>query len=205
LVEQTLPDEDAAAEALRCMQCSQVCDKCVEVCPNRSNVTYLTHPLAIKVPRLTCSDGGVEVVGHDTFAVGQARQILHVTDSCNECGNCDTFCVHQGRPFADKPRLFLNHGDFELADDNAFLVHKDAGGWTIRRREGGVESSVTLGQDGSGMAFENQHVYLRVGPDAEMTSMTLKEPFEGEISLRPAAEMVVILEGVLSAAPFLVV
>ena len=27
------------------------------------------------------------------------RQILHVDDFCNECDDCQTFCVHQGKPY----------------------------------------------------------------------------------------------------------
>jgi putative selenate reductase len=203
LVEQTLPEETAVAEALRCMQCSHLCDKCVEVCPNRANYTYLISPVETRVPRLACRDGDLEVVGEETFQVIQTRQILHVEDFCNECGNCSTFCVHDGRPFADKPRLFLSEEDFETEEDNAFHIQGGERGWTIRRRDGGEESWLMLERDGGGMTFENQHLRLQVGPDSAMTSMRLKEAFEGESSLKHAAEMVVILEGVLETLPFL--
>jgi putative selenate reductase len=203
LVEQTLPEETAVAEALRCMQCSHLCDKCVEVCPNRANYTYLISPVETRVPRLACRDGDLEVVGEETFQVIQTRQILHVEDFCNECGNCSTFCVHDGRPFADKPRLFLSEEDFETEEDNAFHIQGGERGWTIRRRDGGEESWLMLERDGGGMTFENQHLRLQVGPDSAMTSMRLKEAFEGEFSLKHAAEMVVILEGVLETLPFL--
>jgi putative selenate reductase len=203
LVEQTLAEETAVAEALRCLQCSQLCDKCVEVCPNRANFTYLISPVKTSVPRLACRDGGLEVVGDETFQVTQTRQILHVDDFCNECGNCSTFCVHDGRPFADKPRLFLKEDDFEAEESNAFHIQRVERGWQIRRREGGEESWVMLERGEGGMTFEDQHLRLRVGPDAAMTSMRLKESFEGEFSLKHVAEMVVILEGVLETLPFL--
>jgi putative selenate reductase len=205
LVEQTLSEEKAVAEARRCMQCSHLCDKCVEVCPNRANYSYLTSPVEISVPRLACRDGGLQVVGNETFQVSQTRQILHVEDFCNECGNCTTFCVHDGRPFADKPRLFLAEDDFEGQEDNAFHIQRDERGWKIRRREGGEESSVILEAGNGGMTFENQYLRLRARPDSEPTSMTLKEIFEGEFSLKHSAEMVVILEGVLRTLPFLLV
>jgi putative selenate reductase len=203
LVQQTLPEEAAVAEALRCMQCSHLCDKCVEVCPNRANYTYLISPVETKVPTLACQDGNLRVVGEDTFQVTQARQILHVEDFCNECGNCRTFCVHDGRPFADKPRLFLSEDDFGREQDNAFHIHGDEQGVTIRRREGGEESWLVLEGGDGGMTFENQHLHLRVGPDLDMTSMTLKESFDGEFSLKHVAEMIVILEGVVETLPFL--
>jgi putative selenate reductase len=203
LVEQTLPEEKAVAEALRCMQCSHVCDKCVEVCPNRANYTYLISPVETTVATLACEDGELRILREETFTVSQTRQILHVEDFCNECGNCSTFCVHEGRPFADKPRLFLAEDDFEGEEDNAFHIQRGERSWTIRRREGGQESWVTLEGGDGGMTFENQHLRLRVGPDSDMTSMTLKEDFEGQFSLKHVAEMVVILEGVLETLPFL--
>ncbi len=205
LVRQTLPEDAALAEARRCLQCSQVCDKCVEVCPNRANYTYLTAPVEMQVPSLACQDGALQVVGEETFRVTQARQILHVEDFCNDCGNCTTFCVHNGQPFTDKPRLFLNERDFERAEDNAFRIERDEQGWTIHRREGGEASWLTLEEDEGGMTFENPRLRLELGPDSSMASMTLKESFEGTFSMRHAAEMVVILTGVLNSLPFLLV
>jgi putative selenate reductase len=205
LVEQTLSEEAARAEGERCMQCSQFCDKCVEVCPNRANYTYLMSPVEMRVPTLACDGGELRVIGEEGFRVTQTRQILHVEDFCNDCGNCRTFCVHAGRPFADKPRLFLNEDDFAREDENAFYISGEEGVWKIRRREDGEESCLTLEEGEGGMTFENQQLSLQVGPDADMQSMTLKESFEGDFSLKHVAEMVVILQGVLSTLPFLLV
>ena len=41
---------------------------------------------------------------------------------CNKCGNCTTFCVHQGRPYRDKPRLFLDRAAFEAETENAYRL-----------------------------------------------------------------------------------
>jgi len=205
LVEQTLSEVEAQAEAERCLQCSHLCDKCVEVCPNRANYTYLMSPVAMTVPTLACEDGELRVVGEEAFRVTQTRQILHVDDFCNDCGNCRTFCVHEGRPFADKPRLFLNEDDFEGEEENAYYIEREEQGWTIRRREGGRESRLTLKEGNGGMAFENSQLSLQVGPGSSAESMRLKESFEGTFSLKHAAEMVVVLEGVLRTLPFVLV
>ena len=210
LVEQTLTEEAARREAARCLQCSTLCDKCVEVCPNRANYTYRIDPLRWTLPILSCQNGRLTVAGGETFAVEQARQILHVDDFCNECGNCATFCVHQGKPYADKPRLFLEEAGFHLENDNAFYI--EAG--TIRRRDGGRESRLTV-QNG-GYTFENAHVRLGLLPGRpsapttegrarcwEIGESVVKEPFEGILSLKEAAEMAVILEGVGASLPFL--
>jgi putative selenate reductase len=197
LVEGTLTQEAARREAARCMQCSAFCDKCVEVCPNRANYTYLISAVSLTLPQLSCQDGRLAVAGEESFKVEQARQIIHVDDLCNECGNCATFCVHHGKPYTEKPRLFLKESDFRLEDDNAFLIE----GNTIRRREGGRESQLST-KNGT-ITFENGQVRVSLSPDFKVKDMALKEAFEGTLSLTQATEMALILEGVSTSLPFL--
>jgi putative selenate reductase len=184
------------------VQCSTFCDKCVEVCPNRANYTYHISPVRLMVPQLSSQDGSLAVSGYETFEVRQERQIIHVDDFCNECGNCATFCVHQGKPYTEKPRLFLRESDFVLEEDNAFYI-EGAGAErapSIRRREGGAESR--LSRDFEGFTFENAQLRVRLHPkDGTLASgfdiqeMTLTESFPGTFSLAEAAEMALILEG----------
>jgi putative selenate reductase len=202
LVEMTLTEEQAQAEAARCLQCSHLCDKCVEVCPNRANYTYFVDPVTMNVPTLACDDGALQVVGEEAFRVAQTRQILHVEDFCNDCGNCTTFCIHHGEPYLDKPRLFLDEGDFAQADDNAFYLQKNGTRWTLRRREGGEESRLSLDEDGM-MTFEDERVMLTVTPELAIEAMTLKRRFDGAFSLVGLAEMRLIFEGVVASLPFL--
>jgi putative selenate reductase len=197
LVEQTLDETAARAEAARCLQCSALCDKCVEVCPNRANYTYYVEPVRWTLPVLACRDGTLAVVGEEAFLVTQARQIVHVDDLCNECGNCATFCVHQGKPYADKPRLFLNEADFLHEDDNAFFIM----GSTIRRREGGQEASLTLGK--GTFVFENDQVRASLSGDWKIEDLELKDAFDGTRSLEEAAEMAVVLKGLADSLSFL--
>ncbi|MDY6876055.1 MAG: putative selenate reductase subunit YgfK [Chloroflexota bacterium] len=203
LVEATLTEEAALAEAARCMQCSTFCDKCVEVCPNRANYTFFVYPVSLVLPQISCQQGRLLVEGEETFIIEQARQIIHVDDFCNECGNCATFCVHDGRPYLDKPRLFLEKSDFEQEDDNAFYVERGAGGWAIRRREGGKESYLVIEDSTGGMDFENDLLRASLSPDFQVESLELKKEFEGLFSLAEAAEMAVILKGVAISLPFL--
>ena len=204
LIEATLTEEAARSEAERCLQCSTFCDKCVEVCPNRANYTFFVEPLGLTLPRLSCQNGGVAVTGHELFQVAQTRQIIHVDDLCNECGNCSTFCVHQGRPYRDKPRLFFKESDFQQEDDNAFYIEKGGAGWSIRRREGGRESRLTLDSGADAMAFENDLLRVSVSPsDFQIKRMEVMQEFEGEFSLAELAEMAVVLKGVTASLPFL--
>ena len=199
LIEHTLSEDQARREAARCLQCSTLCDKCVEVCPNRANRIYLIVPVQWILPELTCRNGTLAVTGSEPFRVDQARQIVHVADFCNECGNCATFCVHQGKPYADKPRLFLDEAAFGKADDNAFYIE----GHTIRRRKGGWESQLTV-QDGL-LTFENAQVRVSLTAAFQAQQMTLKQPFEGAFSLKEAAEMALLLAGVSNSLPFLMI
>ena len=199
LVEATLTEQAAQAEAARCMQCSTVCDKCVEVCPNRANYTVIVSPVNLALPVLSCRKGRLKVTGTEMFRVEQTRQIIHVDDLCNQCGNCATFCVHQGQPYLDKPRLFLQESDFEQEADNAFYVAGDA----IRRREGGKESRLFVDNETGEMSFENEAVKVSLSPDFQVGDTELKEEFQGTLSLVSAAEMAVIFEGISTSLAFL--
>ncbi|MCK5245390.1 FAD-dependent oxidoreductase, partial [Candidatus Bipolaricaulota bacterium] len=106
LVEATFTQEQATAEAERCLQCQLLCDKCVDVCPNRANIGIRITPLECELPLYECVDGQLQSSGTEFIRISQSQQILHIDELCNECGNCTTFCVHQGRPYRDKPRLF---------------------------------------------------------------------------------------------------
>jgi len=141
----------------------------------------------------------LKVTGTEMFRVEQTRQIIHVDDLCNQCGNCATFCVHQGQPYLDKPRLFLQESDFEQEADNAFYVAGDA----IRRREGGKESRLFVDNETGEMSFENEAVKVSLSPDFQVGDTELKEEFQGTLSLVSAAEMAVIFEGISTSLAFL--
>ncbi|MCX6029230.1 MAG: putative selenate reductase subunit YgfK [Chloroflexi bacterium] len=199
LIEETFTEEEARIEALRCVQCTTFCDKCVEVCPNRANLTFLMQPVAWTLPQLACQNGGLAVVGSEPFEVIQNRQILHVDDWCNECDDCQTFCVHHGLPYRDKPRLFLDETVFQEEQDNAFRIE----GNVIRRREGGREARLVLA-NGS-LVYEDVRVRLTLTPEWQIQEMALKEAFKGTLSLRDAAEMAVVYQGVRDSLPALLI
>jgi putative selenate reductase len=197
LVESTLTDAEARLEALRCVQCTTICDKCVEVCPNRANYAFTMRPVSWVLPVIAAGDDGPRVAGTDVFRVEQYRQILHVDDFCNECDNCQTFCVHHGRPYADKPRLFLDPDLFAAERQNAFFVD----GRTIRRREAGQTWCLTV--DAGGVTFDDGYIRVRADRRWRVAELAVTAPFEGVRSLRGAAEMAVLHDGITRALPFL--
>jgi putative selenate reductase len=95
---------DSALKTFDCISC----DKCIPVCPNAAIFTYPTPPGTLTYRDIVIEPSGrwqpadVEV----TFAIREERQIAFHADSCNECGNCDTFCPEQGAPYRDKPGFF---------------------------------------------------------------------------------------------------
>lgn len=198
LVEQTFNEEAARSEAGRCLQCSTVCDKCVEVCPNRANYTYSISAVNQVLPLLAYENGKLTIVGEEAFKVEQSRQIIHLDDFCNECGNCASFCVHQGRPYMDKPRLFLRECDFRQEADNAFYIN----GNTIYRRDGGLESKLSI--EKNELVFENSLVCISLTPEFKIKKIALKAVFERTLSLVTAAEMAQIFKGITTSLPFLV-
>ena len=90
--------ECACCEGDRCLQCSTVCENCVDSCPNRANVA------------IVLDDG--------------SHQVLHVDKMCNECGNCTQFCPYASEPCHDKFTLFQTLEDM-VDSKNAGVLFVD--------------------------------------------------------------------------------
>lgn len=103
----------AENEAGRCLECNIICNKCVDVCPNRANVA-------------------IEVDKKEGFQ--DAYQILHLDALCNECGNCATFCPYDGKPYKDKLTLFVTKEDFKNSTNNGFMITGSSGSQLITLR-----------------------------------------------------------------------
>jgi putative selenate reductase len=203
LIELTFTEQQARAEGARCLQCTTYCDKCVEVCPNRANMTFSIEPVNAQTPVLVCEDGKLVVAGIEPFVVRQDRQIVNINDFCNACGDCTIFCMHEGRPWFDKPRLFLNEPDFLAADHNAYRITGDM----MRRRHEGREARLERRNGGGpqGWMYEDGRVRVTLAPDFHIADMALLQPFEGLLSLKPAAEMAVVFDGIAHSLPHLTI
>lgn len=196
-VEMPFDEASAAAEARRCLQCADLCDRCVDVCPNRANVAYAVFPTVLTAPVVEVRGGAVAVVGSERVAFAQPRQIVHVEELCNGCGNCATFCVHQGRPYEDKPRLFLRRSAFDAEEDRALLI--DDGG--LLWKDGG--RTVRMERLDGGWRYDDGRVEIVVDETFLLRSSTVKEPFEGPLSLAGPFRMAFAAEGIVRSAPFL--
>ncbi len=197
LITSSLSDADARAEANRCLQCHLFCDKCIDVCPNRANVGYSVEPMEVEAPVLDLATG--LAIGVERVRFGQSRQILHVADLCNECGNCATFCVHSGKPFADKPRLFLSRAAFDEAAGPAIflapgeLLAKDAAGATSR-----------LVSTDHGLSYTDPHLAVRLTRTLEVAEASVLVRGVGTRPSARAVELAVLWRGLLASAPHVV-
>jgi putative selenate reductase len=146
------------------------------------------EPVDVRLPVLACQGGELVVVREERYRIEQSRQIIHIDDFCNECGNCATFCVHHGKPYVEKPRLFLREADYLAEGDNAVFVEGDM----IRSLKDGQETRVTIGER---IVFEDERVRVELTKDYKVAGSRIKTPFEGELSFMGALDLVTILHG----------
>ena len=189
--------EEARREAGRCLDCDTICSLCVGVCPNLALMTYEAEPVRAELPVLTVAHGAVTATGTTPFAVDQRLQIAVLTDFCNECGNCVTVCPTSGRPYVDKPRLYLDRADFEAQDSNAYMLLGD--GVMEARIDGGthrisIDARIEYTAPGFRAVLDRDtFALLEVTPTGAA---------DGEVlSLEPAAVMATLLAGVTGSLP----
>lgn len=123
----TFSEKVTQEESNRCFGCNQVCNKCVETCPNRANIALRFQPMCLNVPVLSAAVGKPGEIPENNYIlrkmrVNQTTQIMHVDDFCNECGNCETFCPYNGRPYIDKFTLFSGRQPFERSNNSGFYL-----------------------------------------------------------------------------------
>ncbi len=108
-----------ARELSRCLECDFVCNKCVDVCPNRANIA-------------------VSVEKDPLFS--NPFEIVHIDAYCNECGNCGHFCPwREGVPYVDKPTVFSTYEDFTDSVNPGWFIE----GETVHVRYDGTVSETT--------------------------------------------------------------
>jgi putative selenate reductase len=154
----TLPQIAAEREAARCLDCDLICSTCDSVCPNRAILTYRVQPCEIQIPQFLLEGQGVVRLPEAPFRVNQGPQVAVLSDACNECGNCVTFCPTSAKPWRDKPRLYLDRTEFEAQEDNAFMLMRLNGARGLQARFGGSLHQL----------FENNGVIRYATPDLEL-------------------------------------
>jgi putative selenate reductase len=191
--------DEAIREAGRCLDCDRICSLCVGVCPNMALLTYAVAPRWADLPELAVTDGVAAVTGATPFVVDQALQIAVLTDFCNECGNCVTACPTSGRPYVDKPRLYLDRADFEAQASNAFML---LGNGVVEARFDGVTHRLTAN---GRLEYTAAGLRAVLDPDTfALLEVTATGADDREaLSLEPAAIMATLLAGISGSLPHL--
>ena len=189
-----LTKEAAQQEASRCLACDTFCSVCTSVCPNHAFLTYTCAPFAADLPSWTVADGTPVPAAPERFAVAQATQTAVLTDFCNECANCATFCPTAGRPYADKPRLYVSESEFLSQPDNAYRITGTGASRTIAARISGATH--TLAPTPNGYRYTTPTFTIDLTPAlAPLSAPVLTSP-TSRLTLLPAAAMKVLLENV---------
>jgi putative selenate reductase len=190
-----LSETEARNEAARCLLCSDVCDVCVTVCPNRANISYTVQPVVYRLQKAVNGDGSILFEEDGVFRVTQKNQVLNIADFCNECGNCDTFCPTGGAPYKDKPKLCLTEESFNdeplafmtgLADNKPFIKWKQVKNGNIEMEQLTIESDCYLYETGTFSARLDTKT-LRI------QSVDFKDTSVKEARMFRAAEMSIFL------------
>ncbi len=119
-------DTNFTVEAGRCLDCNFICNKCIEVCPNRANVAIMSNSDFFK----------------DKY------QIIHLDQLCNECGNCETFCPYQGAPYKEKFTFFKSENDYAHSANDGFFFDENKDLTTVNVRLRSENGTITFDNRG---------------------------------------------------------
>ncbi len=197
----------ARQEAARCLDCHRYCSICVSVCPNLALQTFRTEPFEAELPALRYQDGKILTASGANFRIRQSFQIAVLTDFCNECGNCTTFCPTAGEPYKDKPRLYLDRKEFEAQRDNAFMLTSKDESWVMESRWDGHSHRIELeNRPGGQLDYNGPWFSALIDPATftiqQINGTDLLSQTE-ELSLQACATMYVLLKGIMESMPYL--
>jgi putative selenate reductase len=197
LVSSTLSEEEAKYEASRCLLCDEVCNICTTVCPNLAFHSYEIQPLSLQLQKLVRKNGNWEIdEDYQYFEVEQQRQILHIADWCNNCGNCNTFCPSADAPYKVKPHLFLSKEAFD-AEEEGFWLEQANGKKILYGKSEGKQIKLTQAEGRLNYEFGNNRIVLDENK-MEIIDHEIYSFEEDEMDLTKLAEMAIVLSGVIS-------
>jgi putative selenate reductase len=186
--------EKAEKEASRCLQCDEICNVCVSVCPNLANFSYNIEPVSYSLKKAVLqADGSISLEDDKLFAIEQSYQILNIRDLCNECANCETFCPSSGKPYSDKPGLCLSIETLNLEGEGYFLSRLRDRDVLIYKHHDSIR---TLTLSNNLYTYETDQVKALIDPkDFNLLNVDFLAPCVKECQFTFAAEMSIILKG----------
>jgi putative selenate reductase len=196
MVIETLDETAAQKEADRCLQCDELCNICVTVCPNRANMGFTVQPTEFKIQQVQPGADGIEITDLETVRIDQPYQVLNIGDYCNECGNCTTFCPTGGAPFLDKARFHVTAESFDASQRGYYFTSSKR----LECRQNGQNASLEITLDG--FIYENEAVRATLDQHCGAREVTFKRPRPAPVNLRQAAEMAILCQAVCDLPPF---
>jgi putative selenate reductase len=194
LVTHKLTREEAQKEASRCLLCDEVCNVCTTVCPNLAFHSYETTPRRLALQKITGNGNTFSVTDDTDFQITQKIQIIHLADWCNQCGNCGTFCPSAGKPYQDKPHLYLKRESFEQNRDGYFFDNKTH---RLEAFDDGIR--VYFYESDNSYFYENVTFQIQLNKKSfRVIAVEIREKTKFAVSLEKAAQMSVILDGARS-------
>jgi putative selenate reductase len=188
--------EEAQKEASRCLLCDEICNVCVTVCPNLANFSYTIEPVHYLLQKAVLEENGLISFENDIeFHVNQPFQVLNIRDLCNECGNCTTFCPTSGRPFFDKPGIYLSVESLNEENKGFFLSQfKDKMVLVFKEKENVKTLSLVNGT----YVYETDQVQAVIHPDNfNLIDVEFLTPCVKEVHFSFAAEMSIVFKGAI--------
>ncbi len=194
MVIETLDEAAARREAARCLQCDELCNVCVSVCPNRANMGVVMAPTTYTLQQARTVEGGVEISDLETVRIAQRHQVVNIGDYCNECGNCTTFCPTSGAPWKDKLRVHVT-AESLAASGRGYR-------FTAPGRMEGVRDGIAcrLEITAEGYVYEDDRLRAALDRDYRAREVTLKSDDRAPVSLRPAVETAILAQALCRTA-----
>jgi putative selenate reductase len=177
---------------LRLFDCLS-CDKCIPVCPNDANFTFVLPAMDIQVVKVRRGQDGWETRHEGILAIREDHQIANFADFCNDCGNCDVFCPEDGGPYVLKPRFFGSFERWRASRLDGFYLGRQGGSEMIAGRFD--EHEYELVAAGGRLAYAGAG--FRVTFDERDPAGTVEGEASGEIDLTFAQIMNVLRKAVL--------
>ncbi len=190
MVIHTLDETTARNEAARCLQCNELCNVCVTVCPNRANMAFTLEPTTFRLQQAIPKGDRVEILDLDSVRVEQRHQVLNIGDYCNECGNCTTFCPTSGSPYLDKARFHVTAGSFASSQRGYFFATAKRLECKQDDRDARIETAP------EGFIYENEVVRATLDKGYTARHVDFKGTGTAPVNLRHAAEMAILFQAV---------
>ena len=157
------------------------CSKCVPVCPNDANFTFVLPAVEQPIVKVRREGGTWIARTEGTLTIAKKLQYANFADFCNECGNCDIFCPEDGGPYQVKPRFFGTAADWHrFAKHDGFAMESPGPG--RRRLLGRINGQdLSVERVGDRVHFRGPGFDVTLAPDDPAT--TLSGTAEAEIDL----------------------